>query len=392
MKICLITSSFPSFPGDYSGIFVYELAQYLTQRGHEVHVVTPMHPRAIQRESREGIHILRFRYRGWENPGVLAQLDGIPLLSMTTYILAAIRMAARVIRQQDIDVVHAYWVIPAGFIGVVVGKLTGRPVVASAPGSDLNLWPQRLLPRLLVQLTLRQLHGLFALGTELRDNAIRLGVAPGKVLVNLGNGGINLELFKPPGKRHETRWTLGIADEASVVLFVGRLGYPKRVDLLLQAIRQLRGQIPTARLLIIGDGPDAGALGKLCHSLLLNEVVSFLGVKPHDDIPMFLEAADVFIYASESEGLPSGIMEALAMGRPVIASEVGGIPDLVQDDYNGFLVPPGDVDAMADRLVTLLSDRGLASRLGQNAGEFALRHLDKEVIMPRIEAVYSQVL
>lgn len=396
LKICLISSSFPRFvngnPGVYQGSFVYELAQYLGQRGHQVYVVTPLYPDAPAYEVQEGIAIYRFRFYGWQQGWVLAQLKPIPLLSMVSYLVATIWLARRVIKEHKVDIIHAYWVIPAGFSGVLLRWLTGVPVVATAPGSDLNIWPRRWLPRQLVRFTLSRLDVLFTLGNDLRDVAVSLGASPEKVVVNLGDGGMNLDLLQPPHKREQTRQGWGVSEDGSVILFVGSLHPPKRVDHLIIALKQVVQEFPMVCLNVVGSGSQEAALHQLRDQLGLEQVIHFLGYKPHEVVPELLEAADLFVYPSDSEGLPSAIMEAQAMGVPVVASRVGGIPDLIEPGKTGLLVEPGDVEGLALALISLLHNHSLARQIGDNAQTFARSKLDKEVIMPRIEEGYRQAL
>ena len=169
MKICLISSSFPRFPGDYWGAFVYELAQYLVQRKHQVYVITPLHPQSPESETRDGIVVRRFRYYGWQRGLVLAQQKGISVTMMGSYVVSAVRTACQMIKEQNLQIIHAYWIIPAGFIGILTKWLTDVPVVASVPGSDLNIWACRWFPRQLIRFTLSRLDGVFALGTVLGD-------------------------------------------------------------------------------------------------------------------------------------------------------------------------------------------------------------------------------
>jgi glycosyltransferase involved in cell wall biosynthesis len=154
------------------------------------------------------------------------------------------------------------------------------------------------------------------------------------------------------------------------VLFVGRLDPVKGVPLLLQAFAAVRARHPGARLSVVGDGPARGALEAQAQDLGA-EGVSFLGYRTQDEVAALLEQADMLVLPSFAEGVPVVLMEAMASRIPVIASQVAGVPELVADGVSGFVVPPGDLATLTDRLDRLLADPDLCARMGQ-AGRAAV--------------------
>lgn len=149
------------------------------------------------------------------------------------------------------------------------------------------------------------------------------------------------------------------------VAFVGRLDAVKGVPLLLEAFATVRARHPDARLTIAGDGPARARLEARTLALGLSGVVRFAGYLDEPAVARLLESADMLVLPSFAEGLPVVLMEAFASRIPVIATQVAGVPELVQDGISGFIVPPGDVDSLADRLDRLLSDPALCARMGQ---------------------------
>lgn len=198
----------------------------------------------------------------------------------------------------------------------------------------------------------------FALGSRRVVPRAKLCVVP---------NGIDTSKFREPGDSAALRRGLGIPTGVPLVGTVGRLSEVKRQDVLLRGFAQARTRFPDAHLLLVGDGPERGALGALASELGLGACVHFAGYR--SDPEHCLQAMDVFALTSRSEGMPLGILEAWAAGRPVVASAVGGVPALVEHGRTGLLFPPGDVDALAAALCRLLGDRRFGRGLGEAGQE-----------------------
>ena len=169
------------------------------------------------------------------------------------------------------------------------------------------------------------------------------------------------------------------------IVFVGRLDAVKGVPLLLDAFDNIRAAHPEACLTIIGDGPDRSALE--ARASAMGSTVSFLGYQPQEEISAALEQADMLVLPSFAEGLPVVLMEAMASRVPVIASQVAGVPELVEEGISGFVVPPGDVETLTDRLNLLLSDPGLCQEMGESGRAVVEAEFDQNS-----EAIWLQKL
>jgi glycosyltransferase involved in cell wall biosynthesis len=182
------------------------------------------------------------------------------------------------------------------------------------------------------------------------------------------------------------RAALSVPDEARVVTLVGRLTTQKGVDTFLDAARTVHQVRPNALFVIVGDGPDRSDLEARAIAGELDGTVRFLGYR--DDIPRVLAASDIIVMPSRAEGLPHLLLEALAVGRPVVASHVGGIPDVVHDGETGLLVPPAAPDRVADGVLRLLADPDLADRLARAGRRYVDRHCSPEMAARRLASVY----
>jgi glycosyltransferase involved in cell wall biosynthesis len=175
-----------------------------------------------------------------------------------------------------------------------------------------------------------------------------------------------------------------------VVGTAGRLEPVKRLDLLISAAAKLRPRFPDLRVLIAGDGASRPQLERLTHDLSLGDAVEFAGWR--DDLASLHRQLGVFCVTSEQEGFGVAALEAMASGVPVVASRVGGLPELVEDGRSGFLVPAGDVDALADRIARLLGDAELRARMGAAARRAVEERFTTDRMVGAIEAVYRAVL
>ena len=311
MKVVVLTTSYPRSADDAAGRFVAGAVEHLRARGVDVEVVSPLSFRHFGIAYEEGV-TGNLRRRPW-----LAL--ALPLL-LVSFARAA-RRAAR-----DAHLVHAHW-LPAGAVALA----TGRPVVLTVHGTDVEL-ARRARP--LARAILRRMSVVLAVSTALAEDARRLGAHEARVVPN----GVEL----PPEGTAEA--------EPRYVLFAGRLSREKGILELVEAARGLD-------LVVAGDGPLRG------------RVPQARGWLPRAELERLYAGAAVVACPSRREGFGLACAEAMAHGRPVVASAVGGLRDLVVDGETGLLVPPGDVAALRHALERLLADAPLRRRLGTAARE-----------------------
>jgi glycosyltransferase involved in cell wall biosynthesis len=224
------------------------------------------------------------------------------------------------------------------------------PVVISCRGGDVHFMTAPRLQGWLIARSLRACQRVFVVSEEMRARVLGLGVDPARV--DVVSNGVNAGVFFPRD-RARAREELGIPEGAPVVVCVSRLSAEKGIDVLVDAAAKLG--VPGARVYVVGDGVMRGALEKRATAAGLGDVITFAGTRPHAEIPVWLAAADVATLASRSEGMPNAVLEALACGRFVVASDVGGVGELITDAEAGSLVPPGDAAALAGALRAALA-------------------------------------
>ena len=343
---------------------------------------------------------------GEESMAGVAQGLGVPIVTVPELHreisplrdLRAVYHLADLIHEVRPHILHTH-TAKAGTIGRLAARLlgdNGPPIVVHTfHGHVLRGYFDpvrstafRLLERWLAQRTT----ALIAVSPEVRDDLVSLGVAPREkfTVVRLG-----IELDErvgsdSDGPRADTRRALGIPADRFVVGWIGRMTGVKRTDDVLLAVRALRERGVDTVLCMVGDGPDRDAVERRAHQLGIVRDSLFLGYQ--EEVASYYAAFDALILPSANEGTPVSAIEALGGGRPVVATRVGGVPDVVRDGIDGFLVEPGDVDAMAERLSALAADPPLRHRMGEAGRASVHERYSVERLLNDVDALYRRLL
>ncbi|MCH7970056.1 MAG: glycosyltransferase [Chloroflexi bacterium] len=299
--------------------------------------------------------------------------------------LAVVLRLRTLLKQLRPDVLHTY-LLHSNVLGRIVGRLVGVPVIVSSERTigQANRWG-RLATRLTNPLT-----NAVEVNSETGARAIErdLGVPAGKIEVV--RSGIDLDAFGVSLKRTEIRSELGLTGDQHLVLYVGRLRRVKGVEHGIRAFASASVQHENMHMALAGEGEQLGYLRNLANELGISECISFLGVR--NDLPDLFSAADSVLMPSLNEGFPRTAIEAMAAGKPVIATRVGGTPEAIVEGETGILVPSADIDAMASALVKLVGDRGLQSRLGKAGRRRAEQNYPVDNYVARLDGLYRQLL
>jgi glycosyltransferase involved in cell wall biosynthesis len=253
-----------------------------------------------------------------------------------------------------------------------------------------NSWSRRLRTALLWRYAGRHADRFCAVSRDVVAAAGKYGTIARWKLAHVPNG-IDTALFAAvESHRSAVRAALGVAPDAPVIGTVGRLAEVKQHAVLIRAFARIIREFPSARLLLVGDGPLRAELEGLAASLSLDGTVLFTGYTPNPE--GYLAAMDVFALVSRAEAMPLVIPEAWSAGRPVVATRVGGIPELIEDGKTGLLVESGDVDGLARRLRRLLADPMQARQLGRAGRELARAKYDVTVMAGTYHRIYRELL
>lgn len=290
-------------------------------------------------ETRFGIEVVHPRY---------PVLPKIGMSAAPLFLYAAVKpVLARLIADGwDFDLLDAHYFFPDGVAAVMLGRALGKPVTITARGTDINLIPRYRLPRRMIRWAADNADGLITVCAALKDEMARLGIGPERIRV-LRNG-VDLETFTPVDPLR-AKAALGVS--GPVLASVGSLIARKGHDLVVRALAQL----PGVTLLIAGQGPEEGALGRLAAATGVADRVRFLGNIPHERLRHIYSAADALVLASSREGWPNVLLESMACGTPVIASSVWGAPEIVRAPEAGLLLPARTADAIAGAANALIA-------------------------------------
>jgi glycosyltransferase involved in cell wall biosynthesis len=360
MKIAILVNLFPPKWLAGTEIATYYIAEYLAQRGHEVHVITSLDEGLPEESYEKGFHThrlpkVRIRFIG----GLIFWADIVGIL-----------------RKIKPDIVHAQSLI-SGMPALLSNKLLRIPYMIYGRGSDVYLpdWFTKLAAKGI----LKNASAVIALTEHMKDAMQAIYSRDIIVVPNGINLNENAEREAEggnPGKR---------------VLFVGRLHPVKGVQYLLGAMKMVHQELPEAKLILVGDGEEREHLENLTDSLGIRGCVEFAGRVPHDRVQDYMNRAEVFVLPSLSEGFPVTILEAMACGLPVVATRVGGIPDIIEDGTNGYLVDARDQEQIAEALLRVLQDKMLQKIMSNNNRKSAEKYR-WDTVAATLEGVYQNSL
>ena len=283
----------------------------------------------------------------------------------------------------------------AGFVGRLAASMAGVPVIIhTVHGFSFHdqepLWRQ-LLFRNLEKLAAYFCDKMIFISQPLVDWALKDGVVKQDKIVKIYSG-IDLDQFRPltDDERDNARKKWNIREDDSVIGIVSKLWEGKGHEVLIEAFREIRNEIKGAMLIIVGVGYLENRLRDLVNRLGLTESVLFTGFQ--SDIPEIIASFDIAVLPSFFEGMGRVLLEAMAMERPVVASRVGGIPELVKDGINGFLTTPGDAKGLAESIKKLLNDKKLAISMGKEGRKRVTDKFSAETMVKSINKVYNECL
>lgn len=365
LRVLSLSTLYPNDQNPNFGVFVERQMQAIAKRGDvELIVVNPiglppfplsLHSRyrtlrsLPQQEARGGVTVLRPRFTLLPKIGARLNAGAI--------VRAVLPLARKLHRQQPFDLIDAQFFHPDGLAAVRIGAALGLPVSIKARGADIQHWGHEPATAAQVREAGQRASGLLAVSKGLADDMAELGIPREKV--TLHRTGLDADLFRPYDRRM-CRDQFGLPRDVPVLATVGALIPRKGQRYVIEALPAL----PAAILLLAGKGEDEVMLRNLAEQLGVAERVSFLGPVPHAELPVLLNAADVFILPSASEGLANAWVEALACGTPVVTTPIPGAQELITDPEWGHLVPR-DGKAVAGAIKALLAERPSPERVQQ---------------------------
>lgn len=397
MRIAPLAHSYPRFPGDSHGTFVERISQELARLGHQVDVLVPDDVE-LDLARREPLTVSSFRYfapRAAQRLGYSRTLQRDTGLKWTAalaaplYFLCGARALARHVRRRGSDLVHAHWILPNGFLAARAKRRTGVRFAAYLHGSDVFMAERNRLFRRMAATALREADYVVSCSPDLADRLLAVGGREHAPKVHLVPYGADLPTPPAAEELATARARLGIAPGDRVIVAVGRLVDKKGFDVLLAALPAIVAREPRAKLVLGGGGPLAEPLAAQARALGVAAHVVFAGPLSHPQVLATQALGELFVMPSvrdaqgNIDGLPVVIPEAMACGKPVVATDIAGIPLAVADGETGLLFAERDAAALAAALIRLLGDRELAERMGRAARARVERELTWQAIARR---------
>jgi glycosyltransferase involved in cell wall biosynthesis len=402
LRIICPTYWYPQHATDTQATYVHDINRHLVRRGHRVTVVTPGSSAMSATDTFDGVEVIRFpmelpvdltygrvaqsRVSYW---GKIARVA-----VMAQYLEAQYRSTISVARERGADVIHAHWAIPTGPAAVHAARRLRLPSVITMHGGDVYVnpeqgydFPTRWYVRPALRWTLRHAGALTAITEDCKQHALRAG-APERA-IHLVFNGTDLRRFSPAPSGNgavDPRW-------GPHMVFACRQLFPRKgIRFLIEAAAMLKPRFPDLKVVVAGDGFERPDLIRLAESLGIARDVTFLGWVANSDLPPYYRAAAVSVIPSLEEGFGIPAAEAMGCQTPVVASDAGGLPEVVEHGVTGLVVPRGDSKALADAIGALLADPVRRLQMGRAGRARALRLFDWDRTAEQFERIYAEVM
>jgi len=364
---------YPTYGG--SGIVATELGLELANRGHEVHFITYSNPIRLD----PGIPRIHYHE---------VEVSNYPLFQYPPYCLALASRMVDVADAYSLDLLHVHYAIPHSIAAMLAQQMMAPkrrlPFITTLHGTDITLVGADPSYFAITKFSIEKSDGVTSISEDLRRHTIEVFETANEIRVI--NNFINCDLYRP---NEDKAGAAAYAPKGEKLLIhVSNFRPVKRVLDCIRILAEVRRHTP-AHLLMVGDGPDRGPAEQLVRQLQLTPHVSFLGKQNH--VERLIPLAHVLTMPSEMESFGLVALEAMACGVATVATNVGGVPELIEDGVNGFLEPVGDIAAQASRAVELLTDDDLHRRISAAGRARAIEQFSTDRIIPQYENYYRQV-
>lgn len=400
LHIICPTYWYPQHASDTQATYVHDINRHLVRRGHSVTVVTPGDPSLSREDTFDGVRIVRFPLNlpadltyGRVAQSRVSWLGRFARVAvMANYLEAQHRAIMAEARESQADVIHAHWAIPTGPAAVVAARKLGIPSVITMHGGDVYVnpeqgydFPTRWYVRPALRWTLRHAGALTAITEDCRQHALRAGAPDSRI--RLVFNGTDLRRFSPGDNGAGSAPQFG-----PHMIFACRQLFPRKgIRFLLEAAAQLKPKFPDLKVVLAGDGFERPQLARLAADLGIGPDVTFLGWVPNVDLPPYYRAAAVSVIPSLEEGFGIPAAEAMGCEVAVVASDAGGLPEVVEHGVTGLVVPRGDSGALAGAIGSLLENPERRRAMGQAGRARALRLFDWDRSAEQFEQLYREV-
>ena len=401
MTICILTTGYPRWKNDFDTNYIHYLAKELVKMNIKVYVIAPHAPGLKKKEIMNGVNIYRFQYFFLERMQSLAYSPGIPenikkfrnKIQIPFFIFFMFFNLMFIQRKIKCDVLNAHCLVPSGFLGIIFKRLFGQPVVTKIYGADISLIKSKLpFLKKFFSHTIKKSNVTIANSTYTQKIAEEFfNIEPGKIITI--HDGVDIHRYFPDLEIRDKECLKQFQDKV-IILSCGRLVERKGFRYVIEALPELKKSVPNILYILIGSGPEQESLERLAIDLGVREQILFLNRVSDADLFKYYSLSDVFVLPAvidsngDTEGLGLVLLEAMASGKPVIGSRVGGIPDIIPpgSDY-GFLTSPENVQELREQLLKILKNVSLRKKMGQKARKMAEENFSWEAIAKKYRDV-----
>jgi len=395
-RILCVTSTLPRWSGDAIPHFVLHLAQDLQDLGWQVDILAPYASGAAHREILQGISIFRFPYFWPSHSQTLCYQSGAlinirenksNLLKIPFFLVAEYLAIVKKLRQKHYDLIHCHWVIPQGFTGILASMPLKVPQITTIHGSDIHSLNSTFFNQFKA-FTLKHSKAVTVNSSSTRQACT--DVYKNHPQLHKIPMGISLPVLDQ-GKIKNIRQKFTQNEVSPLIIFAGRLIAEKGVGDLINAINLLSDHLPDIKLLILGSGKKQEYYQGLSKRHALVEKISFVGWLDPEVLPLYLAAADIFVAPSWKEAQGLSIIEAMAAKTAVIATSVGGIPDIVQHEKTGLLIAEKSPQQIMAAILRLTKDTTLRKKLIRQGYELVNNHYSRKQTAQKFSQLFQEI-
>ncbi len=358
-----------------SGVVATELGKHLANRGHEIHFISSDLP---------------FRLRSFNGKFQFHEVEVVTYPLFEYHQPYALNLAAKmseVITYQELDILHVHYAIPHSISAILARQITKRQVkvVTTLHGTDITIVGNEPAFLPVTQFGINESDGVTAVSRYLSDETYKEFDISKNIEVIHNFVDTNIFARRPNKELYEKY----APDKESLITHLSNFRPVKQVDSVIKVFAKILERVK-AKLLLIGDGPERGKAEKMCRELGICDHTIFLGKRI--EVEEFLSISDLLISASETESFGLSILEAMSCGVPVISSNTGGVPEIIIEGEQGFLLDPDDIAGFADAGIEILTNRSLQDTLSKSGSARAREFFDSKIVVPRYEKFYVDTL
>lgn len=391
LKVVVITHNYIRREGDLTALYLHRLSAGLVGKGVEMVVVCPYAPGLLRTDTIDGVRIVRFDYpfsrtKPLAYTGNMHQEVAGSFFAKIVFLFflwSFYRVAVKIYRAEKPDLIWANWWIPPGLVAARIASRYSVPLIVSSHGTDISLLGKSGIIGRLSRYVYRRTAKATVVSQYLKDKLLA-GVAE----FPKDNA---MVIPMPVGMEHFPKTPLP-AGMMPLFLSVARYTRQKRLDLILCAAEKLIAQKLPFKILMVGEGPLESELREMTKAKRLSDHIQFIPLVAQQKLGELYRQSDAVLLVSEGEGFGLVLVEAGLTGRPVIGARSGGIVDIVEDGVNGFMIEPGDVDALAKYMQIIISDKERKAALGEGGYKRAIDRFSTPVLVGRVYDLFVKTM